>query len=107
VRVEGAVGQVSESEADSYWEERPRESRIASLASEQSQPLASRAALLGAYRRLLREHATGTVTRPRHWTGYRLVPDRIEFWTRHEPRLHHRELFERTRSGWKQSLLQP
>jgi pyridoxamine 5'-phosphate oxidase len=107
VRVEGAVEQVSDREADEYWASRPRESRIASLSSEQSQPLASRAVLLRSYRHMLREHSTGPLTRPRRWTGYRIVPDRIEFWTRHEPRLHHRELFERTRSGWKQSLLQP
>lgn len=107
VRVEGRVEGVSERDADAYWAERPRESQIASVASDQGKSLSSRSELLGAYRRLTREYEGHPVPRPPHWTGYRILPERIEFWTRHEPRLHHRELFVRGRSGWTRTLLQP
>jgi pyridoxamine 5'-phosphate oxidase len=107
VRIDGRVEPVSEAEADAYWTERPRASRIASLVSRQSRPLASRAALDAAYRAAERRYRDGEVPRPARWTGYRLIPARIEFWTRREPRLHVRELFERTRGRWKETLLQP
>jgi pyridoxamine 5'-phosphate oxidase len=107
VRVEGKVEQVSAREADAYWASRPRESQIASSTSSQSKPLASRSHLLQAYRRMTRAHEGRPVPRPPQWTGFRVIPDRIEFWTRHEPRLHHRELFVRVRSGWTRTLLQP
>ncbi len=107
VRIEGRVERVSEGDADAYWAERPHESQIASVASDQDKPLTSRAELLHAYRRLTRVYEGNSVPRPPHWTGYRILPDRIEFWTRHEPRLHHRELFVRSRNGWTRTLLQP
>lgn len=107
VRVDGRLVPVSRSEADAYWSERPRESRIAALASIQSAPIERRKMLLDRYRELTRQFREKDIPRPPHWTGYRLVPDRIEFWTREEPRLHHRELYVRRRGEWTIRLLQP
>lgn len=107
VRIEGRVVKVSPAEADAYWAERPRESRIASLVSRQSAPLSSRAKLDAAYRAVKRRYRGTDVPRPERWIGYRLVPARFEFWTRREPRLHIRESFERAGDGWKETLLQP
>jgi pyridoxamine 5'-phosphate oxidase len=106
-RVEGHVEQVTRREADAYWAERPPASRIASAASSQSRALGSRADLMREVRRLQQQYPNGDPPRPPHWTGYRLIPDEIEFWTRREPRLHHRELFVRRGRSWKRTLLQP
>ena len=107
VRVEGPVEEVDRAEADAYWATRPRASQLAALASEQSAPLATRAQLVARWRALSRRYAKTPVPRPRHWTGYRMTPQSIEFWTHREHRLHDRELFTRTRRGWKQTRLQP
>jgi pyridoxamine 5'-phosphate oxidase len=107
VRVEGRVRQVSAAEADAYWATRPRPSQLAALASEQSAPLRSRAQLMARYRALSRRYRNAPVPRPPHWTGYRVVPQAIEFWTHREHRLHDRELFTRAGRGWKRTLLQP
>jgi pyridoxamine 5'-phosphate oxidase len=107
VRIEGRVREVSDAEADAYWMSRPRPSQLAALASEQSAPLAIRAALVATWRALARRYRGAPVPRPPHWTGYRLVPAAIEFWTHREHRLHDRELFTRQRRGWKRTLLQP
>ena len=107
VRVEGHVTQVTSQEADAYWSERPRDSQLASAASKQTAPVASRAKLMAEYRKLTRLHADTSVPRPPQWTGFRIVPARIEFWTRREPRLHQRELFVRRRGDWKRTILQP
>jgi pyridoxamine 5'-phosphate oxidase len=107
VRCEGRVTEVSPAEADAYWASRPRGSQIASTVSQQSAPLQSSAALVARYRELLREYDGMEVPRPDAWNGFRIVPERIEFWTRREPRLHKRELFVRSRGGWRMKLLQP
>jgi len=107
VRVDGNVELVSDAEADEYWGERPRESRIASLVSKQSAVLASRAVLDADYRAAVRRYGDGDIPRPEHWTGYRVVPSRIEFWIRREPRLHLRDLYEKKRGRWTKKLLQP
>ncbi len=107
VRVEGKVRRVSVSEADAYWDERPVASKAASAASDQSSPLESRSALMAEYRRLTRLHEGSSAPRPSNWNGYRISPNRIEFWTRREPRLHQRELFVRRKGVWQRSLLQP
>ena len=106
-RVEGRIEPVTSAEADDYWAERPLTSRIASLASRQSRPLANRADLMRRFRDLERKYRNGEVPRPARWTGYRLIPRTIEFWIREEPRLHHRELFVRSGRRWKRTLLQP
>jgi pyridoxamine 5'-phosphate oxidase len=107
VRVEGRVEPVSAAEADAYWTTRPRPSQLAASASRQGAPLPSRRWLLARWRRLGRLHRGRPVPRPPNWTGFRLVPDAIEFWTRRAHRLHDRELFVRTRRGWRMTRLQP
>ncbi len=107
VRVEGRVELVPAEEADAYWATRPRDSQLAGAVSRQSQPIASHALLLQRWRLLRRELGSQDVPRPDGWTGFRLIPRRVEFWTRGDHRLHRRELYTRTKSGWKQLLLQP
>jgi pyridoxamine 5'-phosphate oxidase len=107
VRCEGRIEILPAAAADTYWASRPRASQLASIASQQSAPLANRAELLARVQLLERRYRDQDVPRPPHWIGYRLVPDRIEFWTRHEPRLHHREEFVKKRGRWVTRLLQP
>lgn len=107
VRVDGKVKLVDTSEADAYWRERPRDSRIASWVSRQSAPIGSRADLEAKYRAAVKRFEGQEVPRPSRWSGFRLVPVRIEFWTRREPRLHHRECYTRQRGVWRRTLLQP
>lgn len=107
VRIEGKLVEVSEEEADAYWDGRPRGSQIASLTSRQSRSVETRKALVDEMKRIERAHEGREVPRPERWSGFRLVPSRIEFWTRREPRLHHRESFKKTRGGWKVEILQP
>jgi pyridoxamine 5'-phosphate oxidase len=107
VRIGGRVVPVSPAEADAYWRTRPRPSQLAALASRQSAPLPSRTWLMARWRRLRRQYRGRPIPRPPGWTGFRVVPHSIEFWTRRQHRLHHRELFVRTRRGWERRLLQP
>lgn len=109
VRVEGRVARVTPAEADAYWTTRPRESRLAAAASHQSATLARHADLMARWRALGRANPGADVPRPPAWMGYRIVPRAIEFWTRGDFRLHHRERFERARGGatWTRRLLQP
>jgi pyridoxamine 5'-phosphate oxidase len=107
VRVEGKVVPVGAAEADAYWITRPRESRLAALVSRQGATLASHAVLLRRWRAFRRRYTGRDVPRPPMWSGYRIVPSIIEFWTRGEHRLHHRERFRRGRRGWTRRLLQP
>ena len=106
-RAEGRVEQVSEAEADAYFAGRSRESRIGSWASDQSQPLADRDTFERRYEEMQRRFEGEDVPRPPRWSGFRLIPDRIEFWTDRPHRLHERRLFERTADGWTEGLLYP
>lgn len=107
VRIEGPVVQVSDGEADAYWASRPRASQLGALASAQSRPVASRAVLVARWRALRQRYRGRAVPRPPHWTGFRVVPERIEFWSHRDHRLHDREQFARTRRGWRMTRLQP
>lgn len=107
VRIEGPVRKINEAEADAYWNSRPRAHNIAALASDQGALLDRRSTLVSRFRRLYQSYEGLPLPRPKHWTGFRIVPGSIEFWTRGEHRLHHRELFTKQRGGWKRTLLQP
>lgn len=107
VRVEGRVVRVTAVESDAYWTTRPRESRLAASASRQSAVLPRRADLIARWRALGRRHPDDDVPRPPEWTGFRIVPRAVEFWTRGDFRLHRRERFERTAAGWTRRMLQP
>jgi pyridoxamine 5'-phosphate oxidase len=107
VRVEGRVEEVPPAQADAYWSTRPRQSQLAASASYQSNRLRSRAGLLARFARLARKFRGREVPRPPLWTGFRVCPDAIEFWTHREHRLHDRELYLRRGRGWRRNLLQP
>ncbi len=107
VRVRGTVEPVSEAEADAYFATRARESRIGAWASDQSRPLASRADLEAAVARETERFEGRDVPRPEHWTGWRMIPQTVEFWRDRPFRLHDRLLFTRDGEGWSRTRLQP
>lgn len=107
VQVEGPVEPVSDEESDAYWATRRRESCIGAWASDQSEPLAIRSELEAKYEERERSFAGGTVPRPPHWRGYRVVPNRIEFWRPGNHRLNERDCYERTAAGWRRFMLNP
>ncbi len=107
VRVEGRVVKVSSEEADAYWAIRPRMSQLGAIVSQQSAPLLGHISLMGKLAKLLIKYAGRKVPRPAGWTGYRIIPQTIEFWTHRAHRLHERVLFRRFRRGWTRQRLQP
>jgi pyridoxamine 5'-phosphate oxidase len=108
VRVEGRVARVSSQESDDYFQTRPRESQLGALASPQSEVIETREFLEQRFRELAEQYGDGPVERPEHWGGYRVVPQRIEFWQNREGRLHDRILFKREFDGpWTIERLAP
>jgi pyridoxamine 5'-phosphate oxidase len=109
VRVEGFTELVSKQEADAYFATRPRGSQVGAWASSQSAPLPSRATLEARVAEVEAKYQGKPIPRPPHWHGYRLVPDRMEFWVGRENRLHEREVFTRTRpdAPWTVQHLYP
>jgi pyridoxamine 5'-phosphate oxidase len=107
VRVEGPVEPVSAAEADAYFASRARTSRLGAWASKQSRPLESRFALEKAVAEYGLRYAVGEIPRPPHWSGFRVLPRRIELWRDMPFRLHERRLFHREGEGWRMEMLYP
>ncbi len=107
VRVEGRIELVSDREADEYFASRPRGSQIGAWASPQSREIGSRQELLDRVAAITEKFKGRPVPRPTYWSGYRLVPERIEFWREQPDRLHEREVYTRQGADWKYTLLAP
>jgi len=107
VLVQGPVTPVSAAEADAYWATRPRLSQVGAWASQQSQPLSGRSELEQRLAEFEKRFEGMPVPRPPHWSGYRVVPDFIEFWTARPGRLHERLRYSRDDGEWRMSWINP
>ena len=108
MRIRGPVEIVSDAEADAYFATRPRGSRIGAWASRQSRELESRFALEKAVADYTLKYPIGEIPRPPHWSGFRIVPQTIEFWHDRPFRLHDRVVFTRNaEGGWDKTRLYP
>ena len=108
IRIEGRVEPVASEEADSYFATRGRDSQLGAWASDQSRPLDARATFDARYEAMKERFEEQDVPRPPRWSGWRVTPERIEFWSDRAHRLHERRLFTLTAgSGWSEGLLYP
>ena len=107
IRIEGDVTRVSDDESDAYFAGRPRGSQLGAWASQQSDVLPSRETLESQYREIERRFEGRTVERPPFWGGYRIAPNRIEFWYGRPDRLHDRVLYVRDGTAWRIERLYP
>lgn len=110
VRIEGPVEWVDEATSDAYFASRPRDSRIGAWASDQSRPMDSRSTFLARIAKYAAKYAVGDVPRPPHWGGYRVIPERIEFWVDKKSRLHERTIYirdEAAAGGWRTETIYP
>jgi pyridoxamine 5'-phosphate oxidase len=107
VRIEGPVVRVPDADADRYFGTRARDSQLGAWASDQSRPLDSRATFEQRFDQMKLRFEGLDVPRPPHWGGYRVIPERIEFWSDRPHRLHERRLFTRDAGGWSEGLLYP
>jgi pyridoxamine 5'-phosphate oxidase len=108
IRIEGTVESVTDAEADAYFASRARVSRLGAWASDQSRPLAMRAELEHRLVHFDEKYPGEDIPRPPHWHGYRVLPERFEFWQNMPYRLHDRTIFERdTGGGWTRGKLFP
>ncbi len=107
VRVEGPVTLATDAESDAYFASRSRDSQLGAWASDQSRPLDARETFERRFAEMQTRFEGGEVPRPPSWGGYRIAPDRIEFWMDRAHRLHERRLFTRDGTGWREGLLYP
>jgi len=107
IRVEGSVAEVADSEADGYFATRERRSQIGAWASRQSRPIETPTALDARVAEYEKKFAGRDVPRPEFWSGFRIVPDRVEFWKGKPSRLHERHLYTRDGDGWRIETLYP
>ncbi|WP_336945199.1 pyridoxamine 5'-phosphate oxidase [Asaia sp. HN010] len=107
IRIEGAVEAVSNKEADRYFASRSRNSRIGAIASDQSRPLADRAEFENRIRKITERYEGKEPARPENWSGFRLVPDQIEFWQDRPYRMHDRATWTRQENDWAVTRLYP
>lgn len=107
IRVEGRAEPVDAAEADAYFATRPRQARIGAWASKQSRPLTGRLELEKAVAKQTVRFAVGKIARPDFWSGFRVVPTRIEFWRERPFRLHERKVFVQDSGSWTSQELYP
>lgn len=107
VHIEGSVAKISSDESDRYFSKRPRESQLGAWASEQSVELVSRDVLTRRLADVTARFEGADVPRPPFWGGYRVIPDRIEFWQGQPNRLHDRVRYTAADSGWTRAILSP
>ena len=107
VRISGPVERVSEAEADEYFASRARDSRIGAWESKQSQPWEGMVELEARVVKFAAKYAVGDIPRPEFWSGFRVIPKTIEFWSDRPFRLHEREVFNKTDDGWSTQRIYP
>ncbi len=107
IRIEGPVSRVTDTESDAYFATRSRDSQLGAWASDQSRPLADRATFEARFAQMQARFEGGDVPRPPHWGGYRVAPQRIEFWLDRAHRLHERRVFTRNGNDWDEGMLYP
>lgn len=106
-RVEGVTESVSDAEADAYWASRKRISQIGAWASQQSEEMQTKDTLHREFARFEKQFEGKPVPRPTHWSGFRLAPNLMEFWSSREGRLHERECYLLGDQGWRHTWMYP
>ena len=107
IRIEGTAAPVPDADADAYFASRDRGSQLGAWASLQSRPLNGKMELVGRVAKFTAQFGVGAVPRPRHWSGFCVAPERIEFWRDGRFRLHDRLVYHRTSEGWRTEILYP
>ena len=107
IRIEGEVVKIDEEESDMYFKSRPYGSRLGAWVSEQSQKIVDRTVLEKRQIEFEKKFAEGNVPRPDHWGGYRLTPNKFEFWQGRSNRLHDRLLYQMQQDAWTRARLAP